>query len=82
MDGGDAGGRADVEGWVCVVTVDEKRELLRAAMSECPACDGDDADGVSDEDLDGWLDSHGVMCLTCGESGHDERRCPRKAATP
>lgn len=37
----------------------EKRTALRRYMVVCPACVPEDADYVADEELDGWLESHG-----------------------
>lgn len=38
----------------------QKRDLLKAAMEDCPACMPEDADYVDDDQLDSWLASHGV----------------------
>ena len=43
-----------------------RRERLRELMADCPACVADDADEVSDVDLDAWLISHGTDPQTLG----------------
>lgn len=42
------------------LTAVERRERLRAAQEDCPACCPEEADLVADKDLDAWLVSHGV----------------------